>query len=171
MTLSLGTTVLPPSGWFASHMDGKSPVNQRRNCQKWLPTSWSSRPSQCERALKKAIIHSKNMRLHKAPDATYVGAVFMNFIASAKLAPPQRRSPPSGQVLGDGQEVIQSRRSGRARQHRPQGGYAELNGVDPFVRIAALLSHHREVDKASPDWRPWTYRDDLTRLASATLPR
>jgi transposase len=49
---------------------------------------------------------------------------------------------------------------------------AELNHVEPFDYLVALLRHHREVDKAPADWMPWNYRDALARLpAGADPPR
>jgi hypothetical protein len=48
---------------------------------------------------------------------------------------------------------------------------AELNGVEPFDYLVALLRYHREVDKAPADWMPWNYRDALTRSAAAAPPR
>ena len=44
---------------------------------------------------------------------------------------------------------------------------AELNGVEPFDYLVALLRHHREVERAPADWMPWNYRDALARLAAA----
>ncbi len=38
---------------------------------------------------------------------------------------------------------------------------AELNGVQPFEYLVALLRHHREVDKAPENWMPWNYRETL----------
>ena len=49
---------------------------------------------------------------------------------------------------------------------------AELNKVEPFDYLVALLRHHREVDKTPADWMPWNYRDTLARLrAGADPPR
>jgi hypothetical protein len=48
---------------------------------------------------------------------------------------------------------------------------AELNDVEPFAYLVALLRHHKEVGKTSSDWMPWNYRDTLVRLnAGAASP-
>jgi hypothetical protein len=47
---------------------------------------------------------------------------------------------------------------------------AELNKVEPFDYLVALLRHHREVDKTPADWMPWNYRDTLARLLARSDP-
>ena len=44
---------------------------------------------------------------------------------------------------------------------------AELNCVEPFDYLVALLRHHRDVDKTPADWMPWNYRDALARSVAA----
>ena len=43
---------------------------------------------------------------------------------------------------------------------------AELNDVEPFDYLVALLRHHHDVDKAPEDWMPWNYRDALARATA-----
>ncbi len=47
---------------------------------------------------------------------------------------------------------------------------AELNHVEPFDYLVALLRHHREVDKTPADWMPWNYRDALASLPAGAGP-
>jgi transposase len=49
---------------------------------------------------------------------------------------------------------------------------AELNDVEPFDYVVALLRHHREVATTPGEWMPWNYRDAMARLpATADPPR
>ena len=49
---------------------------------------------------------------------------------------------------------------------------AELNKVEPFDYLVALLRHHREVAKTPANWMPWNYRAKLAGLrAGADPPR
>ena len=38
---------------------------------------------------------------------------------------------------------------------------AELNDVEPFAYLVALLRHSQEVATAPAAWMPWNYRDTL----------
>jgi transposase len=49
---------------------------------------------------------------------------------------------------------------------------AELNDVEPFGYLVALLRHGDELGKAPADWMPWNYQETLARLgAKADHPR
>lgn len=41
---------------------------------------------------------------------------------------------------------------------------AELNGVQPFDYLTALLRHHQDVEDAPAGWMPWNYAATLARL-------
>ena len=41
---------------------------------------------------------------------------------------------------------------------------AELNGVEPFEYLVALLRHHDHVAESPADWMPWNYKVALGRL-------
>ena len=45
---------------------------------------------------------------------------------------------------------------------------AELNDVDPFDYLVALLRHADKLAKSPGDWLPWTYRDTLEKWTTAT---
>ncbi len=47
---------------------------------------------------------------------------------------------------------------------------AELNGVEPFGYLVALLRHCEEVAKAPADWMPWNYKETLARLGARADP-
>jgi transposase len=40
----------------------------------------------------------------------------------------------------------------------------ELNGVQPFEYLVALLRHHEKAAEAPTEWMPWNYRETLSRL-------
>jgi len=41
---------------------------------------------------------------------------------------------------------------------------AELNAVQPFDYLTALLRHHQEVEDAPAAWMPWNYAASIARL-------
>ncbi len=45
---------------------------------------------------------------------------------------------------------------------------AELNDVDPFDYLVALLRHADKLAKSPGDWLPWTYRDTLEQWTTST---
>ena len=47
---------------------------------------------------------------------------------------------------------------------------AELNHVEPFGYLVALLRHGDELDKAPADWMPWNYQETLARLGARADP-
>jgi hypothetical protein len=47
---------------------------------------------------------------------------------------------------------------------------AELNNVEPFGYLVALLRHGEEVDKSPADWMPWNHKETLGRLGSRADP-
>ena len=47
---------------------------------------------------------------------------------------------------------------------------AELNKVEPFDCLVALLRHHRKVANTPANWMPWNYRDTLARLPAGADP-
>jgi len=47
---------------------------------------------------------------------------------------------------------------------------AELNHVEPFGYLVALLRHGDELDKAPADWMPWNYQETLVRLGARADP-
>ena len=47
---------------------------------------------------------------------------------------------------------------------------AELNGVQPFDYLTALLRHHREVEDAPAAWMPWNHAATLARLGQDRPP-
>ena len=44
---------------------------------------------------------------------------------------------------------------------------AELNDVEPFGYLVALLRHGKEVATAPAKWMPWNYKDALAQQPSA----
>jgi transposase len=48
---------------------------------------------------------------------------------------------------------------------------AELNEVQPFEYLVALLRHHEEVAKAPAEWMPWNYQEAVARLQEVTSTR
>jgi len=44
----------------------------------------------------------------------------------------------------------------------------ELNGVNPFDYLTALLRHARELKQNPSAWMPWNYGATLARLATRT---
>ena len=46
---------------------------------------------------------------------------------------------------------------------------AELNGVEPFGYLVALLRHPEQIAMAPADWMPWSYSETLARLSPATM--
>jgi transposase len=47
---------------------------------------------------------------------------------------------------------------------------AELNGVNAFDYLVALLRHPKEIAERPDDWMPWTYRATLARLGAGPDP-
>ena len=47
---------------------------------------------------------------------------------------------------------------------------AELNGVQPFDYLTALLRHHQDVEDAPADWMSWNYAATLARLGEDKPP-
>ncbi len=47
---------------------------------------------------------------------------------------------------------------------------AELNGVNAFDYLVALLRHPKEIAERPDDWMPWTYRATLARLQTGPDP-
>jgi len=47
---------------------------------------------------------------------------------------------------------------------------AELNGVNAFDYLAALLRHPKEIAERPGEWMPWTYRATLARLSAGPDP-
>jgi hypothetical protein len=47
---------------------------------------------------------------------------------------------------------------------------AEMNRVEPFDYLVALLRHHKKVAATPADWMPWSYRATLARLRVGTDP-
>lgn len=47
---------------------------------------------------------------------------------------------------------------------------AELNGVQPFDYLTALLRHHQDVEDTPADWMPWNYATTLARLGDDVPP-
>lgn len=47
---------------------------------------------------------------------------------------------------------------------------AELNGVNAFDYLVALLRHPRQIAERPSEWMPWTYRATLARLAGGPDP-
>lgn len=45
---------------------------------------------------------------------------------------------------------------------------AELNDVEPFGYLVALLRHPEQIATAPADWMPWSYNETLARLSPAT---
>jgi hypothetical protein len=43
----------------------------------------------------------------------------------------------------------------------------ELNDVNAFDYLTALLRHPEELKQNPSEWMPWNYRDTLARLAAA----
>jgi transposase len=41
---------------------------------------------------------------------------------------------------------------------------AEINEVDPYPYLVALLRHHKEVDENPSEWMPWNYKETMARL-------
>ena len=44
----------------------------------------------------------------------------------------------------------------------------ELNGVNPFDYLTALLRHPAELNANPSAWMPWNYRETLARLTTYT---
>jgi hypothetical protein len=47
---------------------------------------------------------------------------------------------------------------------------AELNSVEPFEYLVALLRHHEDVAVNPANWMPWNYKDALGRLTQGPSP-
>jgi transposase len=47
---------------------------------------------------------------------------------------------------------------------------AELNGVNPFEYLIALLRHPLELAERPSEWMPWNYRASLARLGAGPDP-
>jgi transposase len=47
---------------------------------------------------------------------------------------------------------------------------AELNHIQPFDYLVALLRHPQETAAVPGDWMPWSYQETLKRLSSAATP-
>lgn len=45
---------------------------------------------------------------------------------------------------------------------------AELNGVQPFEYLVALLRYKEKVAEAPAEWMPWNYREAVTRIQAGT---
>jgi len=47
---------------------------------------------------------------------------------------------------------------------------AELNHIEPFEYLAAMLRNPKEIARSPADWMPWNYQETMKRLPSATSP-
>ena len=47
---------------------------------------------------------------------------------------------------------------------------AELNGIQPFDYLVALMRHHEQVAAAPADWMPWSYGDTIAQFANRPAP-
>lgn len=43
----------------------------------------------------------------------------------------------------------------------------ELNGVNPFEYLTALLRHAEEIEQSASAWLPWNYREAVSRISTA----
>ena len=43
----------------------------------------------------------------------------------------------------------------------------ELNGVNPFEYLTALLRHPEEIKQGASAWLPWNYREAVSRISTA----
>ena len=41
---------------------------------------------------------------------------------------------------------------------------AEINGVDPFPYLVALLRQHKGAAENPSQWMPWNYKETMARL-------